>query len=228
VRLKVSKMVETRPPDLGRAAVSGRRNKPPAAARVASAFVGVSWQVGAKPAGRWKASIWHSRSDHYLGLFVDEQEAARAFDAAARRLRPKGKAHGGRSGVRWQRLNFPTAKEQAYAARQGLPSAEGKSAAVAKAAVQGFVSAFVGVGWYKRTGRWSATIWHDGTLHHVGCFNTDQEAAAAYDAAARRLRPKGKAHGVLAGKHWLRVNFPTPAEQAFAKGEGMPPRKKRK
>ena len=51
----------------------------------------------------------------------------------------------------------------------------------------------------------------------------------AYDEAARRLRPKGEVHGGRAGKNnWLRLNFPTAEEEAFAQGEGMPPKKKRK
>ena len=37
--------------------------------------------------------------------------------------------------------------------------------------------------------------------------------------AAWRLRSKGKAHGVLSGFNWQRLNFPTAAEKAFAKGE---------
>ena len=208
------------PPGLGRAAaVSGRQNKPAAAAqRITSAFVGVAW---AKREGRWRASARHDGKDH-VGYFNDEQEAARAFDVVARRLRPKGQAHGVLSGKHWLHLNFPTAKEEAYAARQGMPSAARKSAVAAMAAAQGFVSAFVGVRWDKQKGRWAAAIWHDGSNHHLGYFDDDQEAARAYDAAARRLRPKGKAHGG-AGVHWQRVNFPTAAEKAFAKGKGMPP-----
>jgi len=162
-----------------------------------------------------------------LGYFDDEQEAAHAFDAAARRLRPNGKAHGSRAGTRWQRVNFPTAKEEAYAAQQGLRSAEGKSAAAAKAVAQGFVSTFVGVHWDKQSGRWKVSIGHDGTDHHTGYFDDEQEAARAFDAAARRLRPQGKAHGGRASNNkWQRLNNPTAAEKAFAKGEGMPPQKK--
>ena len=78
----------------------------------------------AKQNNRWQASLKHGGKDHYLGLHEDEHEAARVVDVAGRRLRPKGHAHGGRSGTRWLRLNFPTAKEEAYAAQQGMRSAE--------------------------------------------------------------------------------------------------------
>jgi hypothetical protein len=73
-----------------------------------------------KQSGRWEAMIGHDRIEHRLGRFDNDEEAARAYDTAARRLRSQGKAHGGRSGTHWQRLNFPTAKEVAYAAWQGL------------------------------------------------------------------------------------------------------------
>lgn len=50
-----------------------------------------------------------------------------------------------------------------------------------------------------------------------------------FDTAARQQRPTGEAHGVKAGRHWLRLNFPTVEEEAYAEGEGMqPPKKKQK
>ena len=58
----------------------------------------------------------HNGEKHSMGQFGDEQEAARAFDAAVRRLRPQGEAHGGRSGTQWLRLNFPRAEEAAFCA----------------------------------------------------------------------------------------------------------------
>ena len=71
---------------------------------------------------------------------------------------------------------------------------------------------------------------HNGDQHSLGYFADEHEAARAHDTRARRLRPKGEAHGGRAGNGgWLRVNFPTLEEEAFGKDAGMqPPKKKRK
>jgi hypothetical protein len=75
---------------------------------------------------QWKVEIKHRGKSHHLGQFDNEQEAARAFDTAARLLRPEGEAHGGKSrnGNR-VRVNFPTSEEEAFAwgeQQQGMPS----------------------------------------------------------------------------------------------------------
>ena len=48
--------------------------------------------------GKWQAIIHHDGERKPLGYFDDEQEAARAVDTVARRLRGED-AHGGRSGT---------------------------------------------------------------------------------------------------------------------------------
>lgn len=57
-----------------------------------SRFKGVSWHA---PTSKWHASIRANGKGYYLGLFLDEEGAARAYDTAAKRL------HG-----EFARLNF--------------------------------------------------------------------------------------------------------------------------
>ena len=64
-------------------------------------------------------------------------------------------------------------------------------------------------------------------------YDTEEEAAKAFDNATRQIRPTGEAHGGRSGSGtgkgtWLRLNFPTPEEDAFSKAQEMPPKKKRK
>lgn len=57
-------------------------------------------------------------------------------------------------------------------------------------------SRFKGVQWRPRIRRWVASCRSQGTLHYLGCFVVEEDAARAYDEAALRL------HGEFA-----RVNF---------------------
>jgi AP2 domain len=60
-----------------------------------SAYRGVSWF---KLYSKWNAAISYQRKSRNLGYFASEEDAARAYDAAAREL------HGA-----FARLNFPDA-----------------------------------------------------------------------------------------------------------------------
>lgn len=64
-------------------------------------------------------------------------------------------------------------------------------------------SGFRGVYWRKSKGKWEASIGHLGRQPHLGAFDSAEEAARAYDEAARVL------HGEFA-----RLNFPRPGERA--------------
>jgi len=71
--------------------------------------------------------------------------------------------------------------------------------------------------WDKRDGKWAASIKHDGKLTRKGRFSTEEEAARAFDDAARELRG-GAAHGAK-----FKLNFPTVAEKQEAAAEPAKP-----
>ena len=163
----------------------------PAAAQGGAAQRRSSKYVGVhwrKLKGRWRVDIMHEGKKQYVGLFAEDAE-----EDAARAY----------DGTTW-RLNFPTQAEIA-AATQMVSHRK--------------VSKFVGVSWHSPSNQWAVSICHEGKMRFVGCFAEDAEedAARAYDAAARRLRG-AQAHGGCApngGPTW-RLNFPTEAEIAAA------------
>ena len=61
---------------------------------------------------------------------------------------------------------------------------------------------FKGVDLYRARGKWRARINADGREHHLGYFDDEEDAARAYDSAAKVL------HGVFA-----RLNFPDEVKQ---------------
>ena len=71
-------------------------------------------------------------------------------------------------------------------------------------------SKYVGVYWVKLDCKWVARISHEGKLKGKGRFSTEEEAARAFDDAARELRG-GAAHGAK-----FSLNFPTEAEKQEA------------
>lgn len=68
---------------------------------------------------------------------------------------------------------------------------------------QDSASGFKGVSWHARSGKWQVLIRANGPQRFLGYFATAEQAAHAYDAAAREL------HGEFAT-----VNFPLPGERA--------------
>lgn len=63
----------------------------------------------------------------------------------------------------------------------------------------GRISKYKGVNRVSTTNRWKATITADGVFHYLGCYETEEEAAAAYDSAASYFF-----------KEYAYTNFPCP------------------
>jgi hypothetical protein len=82
--------------------------------------------------------------------------------------------------------------------RSNLRRVTAKENASNKASQRGSSSPFLGVGWHVRLKRWEAAISNGGKRYWLGYYADAEEAARAYDRAARR------AYGEFA-----RTNFPT-------------------
>jgi hypothetical protein len=126
---------------------------------------------------RWTAQIYYGKK-HNLGTFDTKQEAALAYDREARQC---GKD---------KLLNYESIKAAEEAAVQA--QAEVFAAALCAGPLQPKPrppSGFYGVTANKK--RWEAQIYYDSKKHHLGTFDTKQEAALAYDREARQYG-KGK------------------------------------
>lgn len=71
--------------------------------------------------------------------------------------------------------------------RQNLREATRQQNAMNQRRSRRNTSGFKGVSFFKRTGRYRAYIGFDGAARHLGYFDTPEEAARAYDAAATDL-----------------------------------------
>jgi hypothetical protein len=157
-----------------------------------------------------QAQVCYDGKKHNLGSFNTKQEAAAAYDTAVRELQ-------GADAV----CNYASAEEGAAAA--ALASAEWEQAHPAKAKAKAKAaprpppkSGFYGV---RASGKkWQAYVCCDGKTLTIGNFNTKQEAAAAYDAAARKFKgpgavcnfasaEEGAAAAALAASEWARIEL---------------------
>ena len=127
----------------GRVKTSGRSSR----------YRGVGWH---KSKNKWQVQIPVDGRTVYLGRFVDEIVAARAYDAfviTKKLTKP---------------VNFPDD-----------PAAKGHVATSSKKK-----SHFRGVSWRKREKKWEVKIWVDGKTKWIASFVDENVAARAYDAYA--------------------------------------------
>lgn len=121
-----------------------------------SSFQGVSFN---KKKGKWIACICVNGTNQHIAVTSSEYEAAVRYDEVAARLgRP---------------LNFPGAGQQKAEKKQKLAKADGT------------MSHFKGVVWRRAKGNFQSRIKVDGKWKCLGSFSKEEDAARAYDSAAR-------------------------------------------
>ena len=147
---------------------------------MASGFTGVCLR---SRTNRWEACVTLSGKRYFCGTHEGEGEAARAYDKKARKL-----------GIEEEFLNFPHGHS-----RSGPPPRREK--AIGAAGFRGVTA---------RGERYGAQVKSAGKHISIGCFDTAEEAARAYDAKAREL-----------GKPEVNLNFPR-GEQAPAAATALP------
>jgi hypothetical protein len=165
----------------------------------------VYWSKSRK---KWRASISANNKRKWLGTFVDEDDAARAYDAAVRKHYP-----GDDKPMQWRAYNLAgsegsddasddggdsssssSSEEEAAAdrpprqqrktAQLNFPSAPG--AAGHRTTKKRRRSRHRGVSWNKSRKKWETQIYVDGKKKYIGTFADEDDAARAYDDAARR------------------------------------------
>jgi hypothetical protein len=133
--------------------------------RPASGFYGVSANKK-----QWQAQIRYDSKQHNLGGYNTKQEAALAYDRAARQ---SGKD---------KPLNYDSIE----AAEEAAAQARSEHTLVHPRQTRPRPpSGFYGVN-AKGKKRWAAQIYYGNKKHNLGTFDTKQEAALAYDMAARQ------------------------------------------
>jgi hypothetical protein len=122
----------------------------------------------------WAAQIYCDSKDHYLGSFDTKQEAALAYDRKARQCGED------------KLLNYESIKaaEEAAVRAQAEQILVHDMCAGPQQPKPRPSSGFYGV--HAKGKRWGATIRYDSKKHHLGMFDTKQEAALAYDREVRQ------------------------------------------
>lgn len=128
------------------------------AAPKTSVYRGVSYN---RKNRKWKAVITYHGKQHFLGYFLSEMSAAKAYDKASHKRRGPTAS-----------LNFPSE----------VSTEEEESPNLHK------TSRYRGVSFCKSNKKWKAVITYKGKQTYLGYFTSEIDAAKCYDRAARKNR----------------------------------------
>ena len=142
-----------------------------------SQFFGVS---KVKNSNRWSAYISQNGERTNIGNFLDQVEAARAYDAIAR----TSPYH-----VNTNRINFPAGGSRQQGFRRGVTN----------------TSKYFGVSFNKAQRKWESYIHSNSKKRTIGVYDTELEAARAFDVEARQSQ-----------RHCERGQFNFPAASELA------------
>ena len=150
-----------------------------------SRFWGVCWHRKSK---KWQAQYKDADGKlHHIGLFDDEEEAARTVNKAISDAGLQGQRRMNTvdaTGALVPRVTRHTSKPRDRSAIVAPDAARAPTATTSK---------FWGVSWGKRARRWKAGYRDaNGKSRHIGLYDTQEEAARAYNAAIRRAGLEGR------------------------------------
>lgn len=133
---------------------------------------------------RWRAKGDRSTFYAYTDIYVGDKRKMVSMHSMVINLEGKPQVdHIDHNGLNNQKTNLRAATHAENQRNRGKE--------------KGNTSGFKGVSWHKGAGKWQASIRIDGKLVNMGVWETKEEAARAYDRAAKSK------HGAFA-----KLNFP--------------------